>query len=1357
MLTKPGILSAEDIFINDIPLNTIDDNSVAWIVTDLEGWWGLPDVEVPEDTRPFSQDGSYYTTGRFTSRTINLKGYILPVDGNAEKAVATRNAFNRALVLVRERALLKVREEGIVKTSYVQISSRPLLRISRSTGLLEFDISLKATDPVKYGDYVNIMDMFLSSPNSGRVYDRTFNFPYGGASTLESLEFFQNGSYWSYPEFIITGPIVDPMISMFDGRFLRFKTTLGPGEELKIVNFTEEVSKGGQNMINTLTKDSRWFTILPGDNILYFRGTQHIPSREHVSIQSNFATNPVPLGTGTGTLGATFRENTVRNPEPGGSASSQTVSNMGQFALGTNGAGTTMTSDTPVDVTVRTNLSRNPSIETNTTGYLGNGANVTREGGWAASGEYSLKATPTSTGSSSTYVRMGVDSSNVDTTGGMTFFQAGKTYTASCTVRIPSAQVGPLDPLARTLVFYSQIGSGGYVSQSQPASTAPNSSGTYRISNTFTVPVSATQAFIRPMIGSRAYSVTNYNTNPSVETNLTSYTPNTSGGVSISRTTTSVAAPIRVGTNVLRITTQGVTANNAYVFNQANMTPAAGEWIGAGINFRRSTGATHARINLEMYTSGLGSQTIATGPVFEIPGGSGGRFTFVTQVPGSPVVGIVRTVVRLYQNLAGTLVPADGNIDTDGWNLVRSTTQADAQWQAENYYDGATPDLNNWVYSWTGTAHASTSTGVHDQSIYYDAFLIEETPALDSYFDGSTSTVADAVLVDTNRVNSWTGVSHGSTSLQKLVLSMNEGGPVDQGGPAKFARHLITQTKTGLSSGFNSETSGLRSNIVGVTGEDIYVSGWVRYSGPAVADANHRVRLRIQPMLSSSSSGANYISDYVVLPHNEWVRLAIGGPATANFDQAQFYLIIDSGNAMPAYSTLDVSGFVVSKRTLQSNLVKNPSFETGAHNYTGTNAGIAQSNEWSDRGDNSLEVIPTGASTDSYASLTSPDTGLVTGRTYRVSGTVYKSATKIGAQSAYADRISVRWSGGESNTPILPNEPGAYRVSTTFTKVSALTGVRLYAGSDNAADKVYWDDIAIQEVPAVVPAEFFLIDEDNSDKFYFDGDSIGASTHQIIWAGPRGNAVSYKVPSFFSGNTPGTSYRNSKAYWSGSPNASNSIMRLNTLGWDAEDTNMYLSDEDTNRVRRPGTQSVSVKRLDVLQDNMSIAKITNIGAAVSGHANQPGVSTVSRVAASVYCYTDYEHASATLTISYLGAGGAVLSTVTSNTPTPLSSGEWTRVVVEDPADRDPLWVRIRLTAEVTSTDVGHSSHIGQTIYFQDAKIGEAEFALEQYFDGSFPFAQWNGAAHASTSTVPSEVSEILPASLEIRIRDAWIE
>src|SRR6478735_7543877 len=103
MSDKPGLYTGADVFIGDKPLNTIDAENVAWVITDLEGWWGLPDVEVPDDPRPSSQDGSYYTMGRFNSRTINIKGHILPIDGRAPSAVAARNAFNRLLVLVRTR------------------------------------------------------------------------------------------------------------------------------------------------------------------------------------------------------------------------------------------------------------------------------------------------------------------------------------------------------------------------------------------------------------------------------------------------------------------------------------------------------------------------------------------------------------------------------------------------------------------------------------------------------------------------------------------------------------------------------------------------------------------------------------------------------------------------------------------------------------------------------------------------------------------------------------------------------------------------------------------------------------------------------------------------------------------------------------------------------------------------------------------------------------------------------------------------------------------------------------------------------------------------------------------------------
>lgn len=299
MLTKPGILSAEDIIINDVPLNTIDSNSVAWMVTDLEGWWGLPDVEVPDDPRPFSQDGSYYTTGKFTARNINLKGYILPVDGVADKAVASRNAFNRALILVRQRARLKVREEGTVKVADVQIASRPLLRISRSTGLLEFDITFKATDPVKYSEFSMGYEVGLVKSAPGRSYDRSFDFSYGGLGENNTVVVMNHGSYASKPQFTIGGPVENPMIEHIEsGKFLKISGMVENGSPVTIDTRTRQVLGGAENRRNLLVPTSRWFDLEPGPNTIRFTGIGSTETHDAFTAQTNKVVNPATMEPG---------------------------------------------------------------------------------------------------------------------------------------------------------------------------------------------------------------------------------------------------------------------------------------------------------------------------------------------------------------------------------------------------------------------------------------------------------------------------------------------------------------------------------------------------------------------------------------------------------------------------------------------------------------------------------------------------------------------------------------------------------------------------------------------------------------------------------------------------------------------------------------------------------------------------------------------------------------------------------------------------------------------------------------------------------------------------------------------------
>lgn len=61
----------------ELVLNTIDGNDTIWVVRDIDGWWTLPEIELPNLVRGRG-DGSYDATGRYSERIITLEGSFLP-------------------------------------------------------------------------------------------------------------------------------------------------------------------------------------------------------------------------------------------------------------------------------------------------------------------------------------------------------------------------------------------------------------------------------------------------------------------------------------------------------------------------------------------------------------------------------------------------------------------------------------------------------------------------------------------------------------------------------------------------------------------------------------------------------------------------------------------------------------------------------------------------------------------------------------------------------------------------------------------------------------------------------------------------------------------------------------------------------------------------------------------------------------------------------------------------------------------------------------------------------------------------------------------------------------------------------
>lgn len=161
--TIGGMELNADITIGELVLNTIDEDGVVWVCTDLQGWWGQADPEIPDIPRGV-EDGSYDVIGRYMSRQLTLTGVFLPQ--NTSQIERARDQLIAATNLVRQGTWLRAIEDPTspypTRAAYVRLAGRPQIQTVNARGRTEFSIPLKAADPIKYG--------WNDADNSGLVY-----------------------------------------------------------------------------------------------------------------------------------------------------------------------------------------------------------------------------------------------------------------------------------------------------------------------------------------------------------------------------------------------------------------------------------------------------------------------------------------------------------------------------------------------------------------------------------------------------------------------------------------------------------------------------------------------------------------------------------------------------------------------------------------------------------------------------------------------------------------------------------------------------------------------------------------------------------------------------------------------------------------------------------------------------------------------------------------------------------------------------------------------------------------------------------------------------------------------------------
>jgi hypothetical protein len=246
-----GLKLDAGVSLGSLVLNTIDEDGVVWICTDIEGWWNHPDTDVQDIPRGYG-DGSYDVRGRYQARQLTLNGVFLVPDSSYVAAARSKLIENTDLVYVGD--WLRTNENP-TKASYVRLSGRPEITTVNARGRTEFSIGLRAPDPLKYewyeGHELGYRSVTILADNSD-------------VPEQDGVGFVDNtGNAYAPVVLEVTGPVVGPA-------FIQNTTT---NEEISIIGslrgvLTPAVSnKALTSNVATLTTSSA-HNLLAGDEIV---------------------------------------------------------------------------------------------------------------------------------------------------------------------------------------------------------------------------------------------------------------------------------------------------------------------------------------------------------------------------------------------------------------------------------------------------------------------------------------------------------------------------------------------------------------------------------------------------------------------------------------------------------------------------------------------------------------------------------------------------------------------------------------------------------------------------------------------------------------------------------------------------------------------------------------------------------------------------------------------------------------------------------------------------------------------------------------------------------------------------------
>jgi len=257
--------------LGDIVVGEVDANHVAWVLTDLDGWWDSPEAGGTTTNKPTDHGvwaGPAYMTGRTIRLTITISA---PDEERRDVALAQLEA---AVPFTPTARLV------------VDSKPQPTWALVRRTGQLLVDkpnprtataqVSLLAPDARRYGLYPATGEVGISTgPGPGLTLPITLPIVLGSPGGAGHLLIDNIGSMPAPWTAIITGPVTNPrIVNDTTGAVLELSLTLRAGEYLRLDASTGQVrDQAGGDRSGWITYGTDWWLLAQGRNAIRFAGT----------------------------------------------------------------------------------------------------------------------------------------------------------------------------------------------------------------------------------------------------------------------------------------------------------------------------------------------------------------------------------------------------------------------------------------------------------------------------------------------------------------------------------------------------------------------------------------------------------------------------------------------------------------------------------------------------------------------------------------------------------------------------------------------------------------------------------------------------------------------------------------------------------------------------------------------------------------------------------------------------------------------------------------------------------------------------------------------------------------------------